>query len=160
MIYSYTQIAQYLRCPRSYRHRYLDGWREKDNRPALLFGCCFEQALAAFLHRRTAPRHFSMNGINIKTLTSNIPAETAGKGYFVKEFSCSNDWPKMIVFRFAIRRRTCKLSCSDRFQMEANSLPTSMPWEISTANPVCLNGRRLQHGIPKNLTGCSLLILS
>jgi hypothetical protein len=48
MTYSYTQIAQYLRCPRSYRHRYLDGWREKDNRPALLFGRCFEQALAAF----------------------------------------------------------------------------------------------------------------
>jgi hypothetical protein len=48
MTYSYTQIAQYLRCPRSYRHRYLDGWREKDNRPALLFGRCFEQALTAF----------------------------------------------------------------------------------------------------------------
>jgi hypothetical protein len=48
MTYSYTQIASYLRCPRSYRHRYLDGWREKDNRPALLFGRCFEQALAAF----------------------------------------------------------------------------------------------------------------
>jgi hypothetical protein len=51
MTYSYTQIAQYLRCPRSYRHRYLDGWREKDNRPALLFGRCFEQALAAFFSR-------------------------------------------------------------------------------------------------------------
>jgi hypothetical protein len=51
MTYSYTQIAQYLRCPRSYRHRYLDGWREKDNRPALLFGRCFEQALAAFFAR-------------------------------------------------------------------------------------------------------------
>jgi PD-(D/E)XK nuclease superfamily len=51
MIYSHTQIAQYLRCPRSYRHRYLDGWRERDNRPALLFGRCFEQALAAFFAR-------------------------------------------------------------------------------------------------------------
>ncbi|PYU34251.1 MAG: hypothetical protein DMG31_06600 [Acidobacteria bacterium] len=51
MTYSYTQIAQYLRCPRSYRHRYLDGWREKDNSPALLFGRCFEQALAAFFAR-------------------------------------------------------------------------------------------------------------
>jgi len=51
MTYSYTQIAQYLRCPRSYRYRYLDGWREKDNRPALLFGRCFEQALAAFFAR-------------------------------------------------------------------------------------------------------------
>ena len=25
MVYSYTQISQYLRCPRSYRYRYLDG---------------------------------------------------------------------------------------------------------------------------------------
>jgi CRISPR/Cas system-associated exonuclease Cas4 (RecB family) len=32
MVYSYTQISQYLRCPRSYRYRYLDGWREKETR--------------------------------------------------------------------------------------------------------------------------------
>jgi hypothetical protein len=50
MTYSYTQISQYLRCPRSYRHRYLDGWREKESRAALVFGRCFERALAAFFH--------------------------------------------------------------------------------------------------------------
>jgi hypothetical protein len=63
MIYSYTQIAHYLRCPRSYRHRYLDGWREKENRAAMMFGRCFEKALesyfcgddcAAALHREWA----------------------------------------------------------------------------------------------------------
>src|SRR6204780_3214902 len=48
MIYSYTQISQYLRCPRSYRYRYLDGWREKDTRAAMVFGRCFEKALGAF----------------------------------------------------------------------------------------------------------------
>ena len=47
MIYSYTQISQYLRCPRSYRYRYLDGWREKDTRAAMVFGRCFEKALQA-----------------------------------------------------------------------------------------------------------------
>src|ERR1019366_947342 len=47
MTYSYTQISQYLRCPRSYRHRYLDGWREKDTRAAMVFGRCFEKALQA-----------------------------------------------------------------------------------------------------------------
>jgi len=26
MNYSYTQISQYLSCPRRYRHRYLDGF--------------------------------------------------------------------------------------------------------------------------------------
>ena len=45
MIFSFTQIAQYLRCPRSYRHRYLDGWREKETRSAMVFGRCFEKAL-------------------------------------------------------------------------------------------------------------------
>src|SRR5271165_5563444 len=47
MTYSYTQISQYLTCPRRYRHRYLDGWQEKDVRAAMLFGRCFEQAVAA-----------------------------------------------------------------------------------------------------------------
>src|SRR5260370_15818350 len=48
MTYSYTQIAQYLRCPRSYRYRYLDGRKEMDSRATLLFGRCFEQALGAY----------------------------------------------------------------------------------------------------------------
>jgi hypothetical protein len=51
MIYSYTQISQYLRCPRSYRYRYLDGWQEKDTRAAMVFGRCFEKALAAYFCR-------------------------------------------------------------------------------------------------------------
>src|ERR1700683_417013 len=51
MTYSYTQISQYLRCPRSYRYRYLDGWKEKDSRATLLFGRAFEQALAADFRR-------------------------------------------------------------------------------------------------------------
>jgi len=46
--FSYSQISQFLRCPRSYRYRYLDGWREKDSRAALCFGRSFERALAAF----------------------------------------------------------------------------------------------------------------
>ena len=52
MVYSYTQISRYLRCPRSYRYRYLDGWREKDTRAAMVFGRCFEQALSAYFHRQ------------------------------------------------------------------------------------------------------------
>ena len=48
MIYSYTQLSQYLTCPRRYRYRYLDGWREKDTRAAMLFGRAFEQALSAY----------------------------------------------------------------------------------------------------------------
>jgi hypothetical protein len=47
MIFSHTQISNYLRCPRSYRLRYLDGWQEKETRAAMVFGRCFEQALKA-----------------------------------------------------------------------------------------------------------------
>jgi len=45
--FSYTQINSYLRCPRQYRYRYLDGWREKETRAAVVFGRCFERALTA-----------------------------------------------------------------------------------------------------------------
>ncbi len=51
MTYSYTQISQFLACPRRYRYRYLDGWREKDTRASMLFGRVFEQALAAYFER-------------------------------------------------------------------------------------------------------------
>src|SRR5712664_3282787 len=51
MTYSYSQISHYLTCPRRYRHRYLDGWQEKDTRAAMLFGRAFEQALAAYFLR-------------------------------------------------------------------------------------------------------------
>jgi len=52
MIYSYTQISQYLRCPRSYRYRYLDGWREKDTRAAMVFGRSFEKALGTYFEQQ------------------------------------------------------------------------------------------------------------
>jgi hypothetical protein len=54
MTYSYTQISHYLSCPRRYRHRYLDGWQEKDSRAAMLFGRAFEQALAAYFRHEDA----------------------------------------------------------------------------------------------------------
>jgi PD-(D/E)XK nuclease superfamily len=54
MIYSYTQLSAYLACPRRYRYRYLDGWKEKDTRAAMLFGRAFEKALAASFRRKDA----------------------------------------------------------------------------------------------------------
>ncbi len=51
MIYSYTQISRYLGCPRRYRHQYLDGWQEKDNRASMFFGRAFETALGAYFLR-------------------------------------------------------------------------------------------------------------
>jgi hypothetical protein len=55
MIFSHTQINQYLRCPKSYRYRYLDGWREKETRAAMAFGRCFERALAAYFSGEDSP---------------------------------------------------------------------------------------------------------
>jgi PD-(D/E)XK nuclease superfamily len=52
MICSYTQISRYLACPRGYRHRYLDGWREKNTRANIAFGRVFERALAALFLRQ------------------------------------------------------------------------------------------------------------
>jgi hypothetical protein len=52
VIYSYTQLSQYLACPRRYRYRYLDGWQEKDTRANLLFGRAFEKALSAYFLRQ------------------------------------------------------------------------------------------------------------
>jgi len=51
MILSHTQLGSYLRCPRSYRYRYLDGWRDKETRAAMVFGRCFEKALAALFRQ-------------------------------------------------------------------------------------------------------------
>src|SRR4051812_45762537 len=51
MTYCYTQISQYLTCPRRYRHRYLDGWKERDTRAAVLFGRAFELALGALFRQ-------------------------------------------------------------------------------------------------------------
>src|SRR5215472_2092720 len=48
MIFSHSQISQYVRCPKSYRYRYLEGWREKETRAAMAFGRCFEKALVSF----------------------------------------------------------------------------------------------------------------
>jgi len=56
--YSVTQISHYLACPRRYRHRYLDGWQEKDSRAAMLFGRAFEKALAAYFRREDAAAAF------------------------------------------------------------------------------------------------------
>ena len=58
MTYSFTQINQYLRCPRQYRYKYLDGWREKEDKASMVFGRCFEMALAAYFAREDSTATF------------------------------------------------------------------------------------------------------
>ncbi len=47
MTYSYSADLTVPDMPAAYRHRYLDGWQEKDVRATMLFGRAFEQAVAA-----------------------------------------------------------------------------------------------------------------
>ena len=88
MTYSYTQISQYLTCPRRYRHRYLDGWKEKDTRAAMLFGRAFEQALGAYFRREDPEQFSSPNGppVKIKAYTTRIA--TPGIACCDKESCC------------------------------------------------------------------------
>ena len=67
MTYSYTQISQYLSCPRRYRHRYLDGWREKDTRAAMLFGRAFELPSPPFFGVKIQRLCCSNNGVCTRT---------------------------------------------------------------------------------------------
>jgi len=70
MTYSYTQISQYLTCPRRYRYRYVDGWKEKDTRPALLFGRAFELALGAYFRREDPGEAFFREWLICKDQTA------------------------------------------------------------------------------------------
>jgi hypothetical protein len=87
MTYSYTQISQYLTCPRRYRHRYLDGWKEKDTRAAMLFGRAFEQALGPIFGGKIPERSCSPNGLPVRAKACTTPTETPGIAWCGKE-SC------------------------------------------------------------------------
>ena len=89
MTYRYTQISQYLTCPRRYRHRYLDRWKEKDTRAAILFGRTFERALGALFVTKTREPSSSPSGLPVRAKTCNAPTATPGIACSAKE-SCFN----------------------------------------------------------------------
>jgi hypothetical protein len=100
MIFSYSQISQYLRCPRGYRHRYLDGWRERDSRAALIFGRCFEKALGACFLRADS--------------TAVLSKEWGAYREAALEYSSGDDWAKL--FRQGIQLLE-RLAQDDRVQI-------------------------------------------
>ena len=109
MTYSFTQISQYLRCPRQYRYRYLDGWRKKEDQASMIFGRCFENALSASTSpgKIQLPRS-SRNGASTRTPHSHIPRMIPGIGSITKAFTCSNVLLRMIAFRYGVQTRTFK----------------------------------------------------
>jgi hypothetical protein len=94
MTYSYTQISQYLTCPRHYRHRYLDGWKEKDTRAAMLFGRAFERALGG-LFRREDP------GAMLIAELSAFQSEGL-------HYSHRDSWDRMLPQRITLLIRFCQ----------------------------------------------------
>ncbi|NKE72872.1 RecB family exonuclease [Candidatus Manganitrophus noduliformans] len=55
MTLSHSRVNRYDFCPRSYRYYYIDGWRPKTKKPALLFGDAVDQALQAFFRAGEDP---------------------------------------------------------------------------------------------------------
>src|SRR5713101_4787413 len=99
MAYSYTQISQYLRCPRSYRYRYLDGWREKETRAAMVFGRCFEKALGAYFCEEDSAAVLFKDGKPIAMLPLNSAKESPGTTSSTKGSICSKPLHGIIAFR-------------------------------------------------------------
>ncbi len=100
MTYSYTQISQYLTCPRRYRHRYLDGWKEKDTRAAMLYGRAFEKALGAYF-RREDP------GATLFTEWSQCQSQDL-------HYSSGDSWERMLRQGIMLLTRFCQ---DDRIQV-------------------------------------------
>ena len=161
MTYSYTQISQYLTCPRRYRHRYLDGWKEKDTRAAMLFGRAFEQALGA-LFRREDP------GAVLFAAWSACQSQDL-------HFSNRDSWDRMLRQGIALLTRFCQDDrvrvCQPQRNLQVKftrqlagkatiSLPTSTPSGNSMASDVCWSGKPVRADIRKNLRGCCLWIRS
>jgi hypothetical protein len=85
MIFSHTQITQFLRCPRSYRYRYFDGWQEKETRVAMVFGRSFEKALGAYLCLEDSSSIWLCSAAKISSVPRLVPRVAR-----VSILSCAN----------------------------------------------------------------------
>ena len=94
MNYSYTQVSQYLTCPRKYRYRYLEGWKQKDNRASMMFGRAFEQALGALFRREDPGQVFFK--------------EWSACKHQDLEFSGRDNWDRMLEQGIMLLTRFCQ----------------------------------------------------
>jgi hypothetical protein len=131
MVYSFTQISQYLCCPRSYRYRYLDGWREKETRAAMAFGRSFESALSAFFRREDpGAALFTDWGAHRDAGFEYKKGETWDRLVHQGIQSASR---RIAAFASMIHRRTCRSRSCAIFQKETNSWDMWMPSANSMA---------------------------
>ena len=150
MTYSYTQISQYLSCPRRYKHRYLDGWKEKDTRAAMLFGRAFEQAAAAYFQRQDAAA----------VLYREWSSYQAGGLHYSERDS----WDRMLqsgvqlLDRFAqdgrIRIRQPRRNLQIKFTKPLTGQNDFVAYVDATVFAVCWNGRPLPAATRKSQPGC------
>ena len=124
MIYSYTQISQYLSCPRRYRHRYLDGWQEKNTRAAMLFGRAFEQGLAAYFRREDPAVTFYREWEPTRSSRYIIQDAIAGMACCSKASSYLSVFARKIGFAFASSGRINRLSSCAHSRVATNSSRT------------------------------------
>ena len=81
--YCYTQLATYLQCPPKYKYHYLDGWEERDDKPALIFGRVFERAVESQFLVEDSVQFFTEQWATLK----DAPLE----------YSNGDSWEKMLV---------------------------------------------------------------
>ena len=108
MTYSYTQISQYLSCPRRYKHRYLDGWKEKDTRAAMLFGRAFEQAVGAYFQRQDAAAVLYREWSAYRDTGLHYSSGIAGIACCDQASSCSIALPRTTAFASVNLGATCR----------------------------------------------------
>lgn len=152
MTYSYSQLSHYLSCPRRYRHRYLDGWQEKDNRAAMLFGRCFEQALGAYFRKEDA--------------AVTLYREWAQYQKQPLRYSERDSWDRMLEQGVELLNRFCQ---EDRIRITQprKNLQIKFVRPLSNGNDfvayvdalgklaaACSNGRPPQPATPSNPTAC------
>ena len=110
MTYSYTQISQYLSCPRRYKHRYLmAGRRKTPGRP-----CCSAGHLSRLWlptsSDRMLPPCSTGSGQLVGTAVSTTPSGIAGIACCSRACSCSIALPRTIGFASASPGATCRSS--------------------------------------------------
>jgi PD-(D/E)XK nuclease superfamily len=110
MIY---RISQHLNCPRRYRYRYLDGWKEKDTRSAMLFGRAFEQALSAYFRRDDPGAVLFREWAAHKDSQLDYSNGTTWTACCSRASSCSSASPRTIGSASASSGRTCRSSSHD-----------------------------------------------
>ncbi len=146
MTYSYTQISNYLACPRRYRYRYLDGWKEKDNRAPMLFGRAFEQAIAAYFLRQDANEALSHEWSAVRNQAVEYPRgdtwdSMLEQGFELLERIAQEDRVRIRHPRRDLQVKVVRpLSGGDDFLAyidalgELDSLPCLIDWKTSSAS--------------------------